>query len=272
LKRVAPEVEFIPVKSGEDAAAQAADADAVLGFCTPKIIEVGKKLRWVQAGPDGVGPEELKALADRKVVLTSTQRALGPAAAEEAFSLLLGLTRGPWRGPSELNGKTMLVVGLGGTAKQIARRAHAFGMPVRVIDPRPLERLGEQLESADVVVLACPLNAQTHDLIDAAALKKMKKTAYLINVGSSGVLRMKDVEEALEKKRIAGAGLNWETGNRLPLTGQALPHLTGAIISVAPAGHSPEGRERQWRLFRENVRRFAAGERLLCVVEKDGDS
>jgi cyclase len=277
LKRVAPEVEFIPVKSAEDAAAMAAEADAVLGFCTPEIVKAGGKLRWVQA--NSVAPEVLEALAARKVVLTGTQRVLGPSAAEEAFALLLALTRGGMGDalPAELPGKTMLVVGLGGTGTQVARRAHAFGLRVRAIDPRPLERpdfvfsldkpdrLGERLESADVVVLACPLTSQTRGLIDAAALKKMKKTAFLINVGQGGLVRTADLVEALKEKRIAGVGLS---GTNDPKREWPL----GVVFSARRWDQSAEGRERQWRLFRENVRRFAAGEPLLCVVEKDGDS
>jgi phosphoglycerate dehydrogenase-like enzyme/glyoxylase-like metal-dependent hydrolase (beta-lactamase superfamily II)/CheY-like chemotaxis protein len=284
LKRVAPEVEFIPTRSAEDAASAAANADAVLGFCTPEIIAAGRKLRWVQAGGEGAGPEVLEALAGRKVVLTSTRQVYGPSAADEAFALLLALTR--WSGageePAELHGKTMLVVGLGGTGMQIARRAHAFGMRVRAIDPRPVERpdfvfsldrpdrLGELLELSDVVVLACPLTAQTRGLIDAQALKRMKKTAYLINVARGGLVRTGDLAEALREKRIAGVGL--DVAEPEVQANHPLRKLPGVVFSARPGGQSAEGRERQWRLFRENVRRFAAGEPLLCVVEKDGDS
>ncbi len=225
----------------------------------------------------------LAALAGRKVVLTSTRQVWGPSAAEQAFTLLLSLTRGSGRGelPAELHGKTMLVVGLGGTGTQIARRAHAFGMRVRAIDSRPLERpdfvfsldkpdrFSELLGSADVVVLACPLTAQTRGLIDAEALKRMKKTAYLINVGRGGLVRTGDLVEALREKRIAGVGLDG-TDLEVP-DDHPLRKLPGVVFSARPGGKSAEGRERQWRLFRENVRRFAVGEPLLCVVEKEGD-
>ncbi len=281
LKRVAPEVEFIPVKSPEDAAKAAAEADAVLGFCSPKILKAGGRLRWVQAS--AWEPEDLEALTGSKVVLTSTQRALGPSAADAAFELLLRLRdRAPRDKPAgELHGKTMLVVGLGATGTQVARRAHGFGMRVRAVDPRPLERpdfvfslnkldrLGEQLESADVVVLACPLTAETRGLIDAEAFKRMKKTAYLINVGRRDLVRRRDVAEAMKENRIAGVGF---TEAEAFSGGPVPPELPEGVISSRAGGQSAEGRERQWRLFRENVRRFAAGERLLCVVEKDGDS
>jgi cyclase len=57
LKRLAPDVEFVPVRTAADAARAAADADAVLGFCTPEVLRAGSKLRWVQAGDDGIDRE-----------------------------------------------------------------------------------------------------------------------------------------------------------------------------------------------------------------------
>src|SRR5262249_47501900 len=146
-----------------------------------------------------------------KVVLTNTQRLYGPNVADQALALLLSLTRGlnhaahakPGTGklpehwnrfkaetkPQELHGKTMLVVGLGGIGTQISRRAHAFGMRVMAVDPneslqrpsyvfsldRPA-RLMDLLPKADVVVIACPLTAQTRGMFGASQLKAMKPT------------------------------------------------------------------------------------------------
>src|SRR5262249_10796565 len=135
LKRVAPDVEFIPVKTAADATKAVADADAVLGFCTAEIVKAGTKLRWIHAGHAGVDRELSSEVIASPVVLTNLQRLYGPNASDQAFALLLTLTRGVREGPSkgtpqELYGKTMLVVGLGGTGTAISRRAHAFGMRV----------------------------------------------------------------------------------------------------------------------------------------------
>jgi phosphoglycerate dehydrogenase-like enzyme/glyoxylase-like metal-dependent hydrolase (beta-lactamase superfamily II) len=279
LKRIAPEVEFIPAKSEEDAVELVADADAVLRFCSAEVVKAGKKLRWIQAGSGGAEPEVVQALEGRPVVLTDTQRAFGPSAADQAFALLLALTRGQASAPAELHGKTMLVVGLGGAGTQIARRAGAFGMRVRAIDAAtadrpsfvfsldPPGRLQELLPQADVVVLACPLTAQTRGLVGGPELAAMKKTAYLINVGRSGLVRADDLARAVQEGRIAGAGLDVTDPASLP-GDHPLRKVPGVAFSPRPAGSSPESRERQWRLTRENVRRFVAGEPLLCVVER----
>jgi phosphoglycerate dehydrogenase-like enzyme/glyoxylase-like metal-dependent hydrolase (beta-lactamase superfamily II) len=296
LKRTAPEIEFIPVKTAEDAAKAVEDADAVLGFCTADIVKAGPKLRWIQVGHAGVEKDLSPELVGSKIVLTNGQRIAGPPVADQAFALLLALTRGirqatPSPGAEgdngrpngklqELHGKTMLVVGLGGIGTQIARRAHAFGMRVQAIDPKDLprprfvfsldkpNRLMDLLPRADVVVLACPLTAQTQGLIGEAQLRAMKETAYLINVARGGLVQTPALAAALKQKQIAGAGLDVTDPEPLP-PGHPLAELSNVVISPHVGAQSPDRMEREWRLWRENVRRFVAGEPLLCVVDKE---
>src|SRR5262249_55821952 len=145
-------------RSADEAAKLAGEADAVLGFCTADVVKAGKKLRWIQVAHAGVEKDLSEELINSKIVLTNAQRIHGPNVADQAFALLLTLTRGVRGGtalpsrpdgsgePShagslaELHGKTMVVVGLGGVGTQISRRAHAFGMRVRAIDGKEMER------------------------------------------------------------------------------------------------------------------------------------
>jgi phosphoglycerate dehydrogenase-like enzyme/glyoxylase-like metal-dependent hydrolase (beta-lactamase superfamily II) len=298
LKAVAPKVRFLPARTTEDAARLAAEADAVLDLATPEVLRAGKGLRWVQVESARVDGELLKALRESQAVVTNTARVNGPQAADQAFALLLALTRGlappgklggvtaeAWgrlrreARPQELHGKTMLVVGLGGLGTQVGRRAHAFGMRVRALDPRDLERpafvfsldkpakLMELLPAADVVVLACPLTDETRGLIGAKQLAAMKKTAHLVNVARGELVDTPALAEALAQKRIAGAGLD-ASAPEPPPADSPLWSLPNVVLSPHVADRSPEGRARRWRLYRENVRRFAAGEPLLCVIDK----
>jgi phosphoglycerate dehydrogenase-like enzyme/glyoxylase-like metal-dependent hydrolase (beta-lactamase superfamily II) len=284
LKRVAPEVEFIPVKNEADAAKNVEDADAVIGFNSAEIVKNGKKLRWVQTGHAGVENDLSPELVESKITLTNLQRIHGPNTADQTFALLLGLTRGvqgakDGGGVQELHGKTMLVVGLGGIGTQVARRAHAFGMRVMAVDPKEMERpacvfsidkpakLMQLLPKADVVVLACPLTSETRGLIGTDQLKAMKKTAYLINIARGSVVKTDALSAALQQYQIAGAGLDVTDPEPLPAD-HPLMKLPNCVISPHIGGQSPEVKERQWRLWRENVRRFVAGEPLLCVVDK----
>jgi cyclase len=296
LKRVAPDVEFIPAKTPEDAARAVEDADAVLGFCTVDIVKAGGKLRWIQSAHAGVEKELSSELVGSKIVLTNTQRVSGPQTADQAFALLLCLTRGVKPAASseaqdvvwgqsgdqrqELHGKTMVVVGLGGLGTQISRRAHGFGMRVMAIDPKDMPKpdfifsldkpakLMEVLPKADVLVLACPLTAETRGMIGEGQLKAMKSTAHLVNVARGDIVQTPALIEALEQKRIAGAGLDVVDPQPLP-PGHPLWKLQNVVITPHVGGQSAGGMDRQWRLWRENVRRFVAGEPLLCVVDKE---
>jgi phosphoglycerate dehydrogenase-like enzyme/glyoxylase-like metal-dependent hydrolase (beta-lactamase superfamily II) len=282
LKRIAPDVEFLPAKGPEDAATLVGDADAVIGYCTPELLRAAKgKLRWVQLGAGGVNPDLEPALFGSAVTVTTAQCVHAPSAAERAFALLLRLTTGragreAEAPPPELHGKTMLVVGLGNTGKQISRRARAFGMRVQAIDEtakeRPpylfsldeLGRLPALLPHADVVVVA-PSGLQLPPLIAANELKLMKRSAYLIHVGRGNAVRLADLATAIQEKQLAGAGIDVTGPGSVP-SDDRLRKLPGVVFNSRPKA-SAEAAERQWRLYRENLRRFVAGESLLCVVE-----
>ena len=172
----------------------------------------------------------------------------------------------------ELRGKIMLVVGLTGVGTEVSRRAHAFGMQVGAIDARELERpkfifsldkpakLMERLAEADVVVLACPLTNETRGLMGNDQFRAMKKAAYFVNVESDDLVNRPALEEALQNQTIAGAGLGGINHRN--------PSVANLVINPHVDRPSPAGQDRQWRLFRENIRRFVAGEALLEVVDK----
>jgi phosphoglycerate dehydrogenase-like enzyme len=204
------------------------------------------------------GPADLKAYKDPSLYWSLAKKA---GAAEE------------------LHGKTMLVVGLGGIGTQVARRADAFGMRVMAIDPneslvRPsfvfsLDRpakLMELLPKADVVVLACPLTAETRSMFGTEQFAAMKKSARFINVARGGLVKTDALIEALKTGGIAG--LDVTDPEPLP-NDHVLWQLKNTIVTPHIGGQSPGARDRQWRLHRENVRRFVAGEPLLCVVNKE---
>jgi cyclase len=308
LKRIAPEILFVPVKSAEEAAREAPGADAVLGFCTDDIVRAGKKLRWIQVASAGVDKYVTAELKSTKIVLTNTSRIYGPNVSDQAMALLLCLTRGlslgmhppyadlkpgpmdmykKWTAlkagarPEELHGKSMLIVGLGGIGTQIAKRAHGFGMRVMAVDPneaivkpdfvhsldRPA-RMMDLLGKADVVVLACPLTPETKGMMSKSQFQAMKPTAHFINIARGEIVKTADLIEALKSKKIAGAGLDVTDPEPLP-GDHPLWKMPNVVLSPHLGGQSAEARDRQWRLYRENIRRFVAGERLLCVVDKE---
>src|SRR5439155_11299064 len=215
VKQLAPNIRVVVGLSPAEAVRRAEEAHAAdATYAKSDFLKAAKNLVWVQAHSAGVerylAIPELRA-SDR-IVLTNFRGAHGPAIADHAFAMLLALTRdlafhlegraqGRWAPegskvlrPIALQGRTLLVVGLGAIGTEIARRGHGFGMRViglrRSDDPAPefVERVGKpadllaMLPEADVVALAVPLTAETQGLINARALAAMKPGSYLINV------------------------------------------------------------------------------------------
>ena len=178
----------------------------------------------------------------------------------------------------ELAGKTLLVIGLGGIGSEIARRAAAFGMRVLATDPKVLDRppfveelhrpdaFHSLLPRADVVASAVPLTKESRKMIGAKQFAMMKPGVILINVSRGGVVDTDALVEALDSKQVAAAGLDVTDPEPLP-KGHPL-WSRNVIITPHSAGQSPGGERRRHEYFRENLRRFAAGEMLLNIVDK----
>lgn len=300
LERLAPGLRIVTGLSREQALARATEAHACDGrYATPEFLRAAKHLAWVQASSAGVdrylaNPE---FAADERVVLTNLRGVHGPAIADHVFAMLLALTRdlpvhlaarakGEWKrdGSGELpsialQGRTLLVVGLGGIGTEVARRAHGFGMHViatrRGDDPAPeyVEHVGkptelaELLPRADVVVLCVPLTAETEHLIDAAALARMQPTSYLVNIARGKVVDTGALLDALRAKKLAGACLDVTDPEPLP-PDHPLWKLPNVVITPHVAAQAELTEERAWALSKENLRRFDAGEPLLNVVDK----
>ena len=220
-----PEVELVVAK---DSLEQIRDADAAFGFIDAAHIRAGKKLRWVQQGSAGVeGVVTIPELVERDIILTNMQRTFAPEIADQAIAYLLAFTRGlthfirkppegAWRHPpevvlEELQGKTMLVIALGGIGSEIARRAFGFGMRVLATDPKVIEKplfveelhrpdaFHRLLPRADVVASAVPLTPLSRRMIGAKEFGMMKRGSILINVSRGGVVDTDALVAALDR-------------------------------------------------------------------------
>jgi len=233
-------------------------------------------------------------LRDTDVTLTNCKIVQGPNIADHAMAMLLALTRDmvsiipnrtteEWtRGRHrlvELPGKTAVVIGVGGIGSQIAVRAHGFGMNVIGVDPKdmpyspylgklvPPDRLDDVLPQADVVFIAAPHTPQSDGMMGPRQFDLMKKGSYFIAVSRGRLYDTDALVRALDSKRIAGAGLDVTNPEPLP-KGHPLWKFENVIISPHVAGGSDRVQERRTALFKENIRRFLAGEPLLNVVDK----
>jgi phosphoglycerate dehydrogenase-like enzyme len=297
LAEAVPGPTIVDADSPADAMEKVRDADVFIGFCTHDLVEAGKELRWIQvlyAGVERCVPE--LAGRERPIVLTNMQRVAGPVMAEHVMALVLALARGlpEWMRAQEkgewspdlvddsrmwtLDGRTMLVVGLGGIGTEVAKRAHALGM--KVVATRASGRTGPDFVSyvglpdelpklaaaADVVVNATPLTPQTTGLFDAKFFSLVKRGALFVNVGRGRSVVTDALVAALEDGRIGGAGLDVTDPEPLPKD-HALWSLPNVIVTPHVSSSSDLGRDDRWEIVRENLRRYAAGEPLISVVD-----
>ncbi len=289
-------VNLVPASTMAEALAAAPDADAIIGFCNPEIVAAAPRVSWIQIFSSGaercIAAEEV---ANGTIVLTNMQKMSSPVIGEHAIAMMLSLTRGltqlakhmqsgTWDrdlavapGVMPVEDRTMLVVGLGGIGREVARRAHALGM--RVTATRNSSREGpdyvayvglsdELLDlaaDADVIVNALPLTPATEGIFDAKFFAVVKQGAIFLSVGRGRSTDTDALVAALENGRLAGAGLDVTDPEPLPPE-HPLWRLDNVIITphVAAFGGSSE---RHRLLVRENLRRFAAGEPLYNVVD-----
>jgi phosphoglycerate dehydrogenase-like enzyme len=303
LARILPGVQIVYAKDVATAAREAADADIVTGItappgiCESSIINNAKQLRWILALSAGVERcIGVPSVISRNLLITNL-RGLGSAAiGEHAIALALALARGldtfitnqasgRWSSRDArashmetLTGKTLLVVGLGGIGTEVASRAHGLGMKVIATRNRGHEgpdyvshvggpdELLQLASTADVVVNAAPLTDETRGIFNAKFFSAMKPTAYFINVARGGSVVTADLVTALNSGKIGGAGLDVVDPEPLP-PDHPLWHAKNVIITPHISSFSDIPNEAIWVVVNENLRRYAAGEKMLSVVD-----
>lgn len=276
-----------------------ADADAYIGDITSAQVRAAKKLKWVgvmSAGVEGVlfpkdGSSDLR---NSNIILTNNKIVQGPEIADHALAMLLMLSRNLdvlyrndqqqiWNARSfhgiELNGKTAVVIGVGGIGTQIAIRANAFGMNVIGVDPedKPFvpflkrvvkpDQLDDVIPEADVVFISAPHTPKSHKMMGPHEFELMKQHSYFIAVSRGGIYDMNGLVKALDEKRLAGAGVDVTDPEPLP-KGHPLWKFENVVITPHIAGRSDQDAARMVGTIKENVRRFVEGKPLINVVDK----
>ena len=174
---------------------------------------------------------------------------------------------------------TLGVVGVGSIGSEICRRADAFSMRIIGIDPVvrsvpgvlddvwPMHRLEDLLRESDFVAIAAPHTPDTEGLFGAEEFATMKPSAFLINIGRGIIVQLEALVQSLQQQKLAGAALDVFETEPLP-AGHPLWTMENVIITPHVAAASPRIAERHFATLAENVRRFAAGEDPLNLVDK----
>jgi D-2-hydroxyacid dehydrogenase (NADP+) len=298
LRSLTPRARIVPV-TPDNVIQEITDADAFVGDITSTEVRAGKNLKWVGVMSAGVErvlfpPDGSSDLRQSSIILTNNKIVQGPEIADHALAMLLMLSRDLyalynndrqqiWSPDSyqgiELNGKTAVVVGVGGIGTQIAVRANAFGMTVIGVDPEDkpflpfLQRVvkpdefDDVIPQADVVFLSVPDTPKSHKMMGPHEFELMKKNSYFIAVSRGGIYDMAALVKALDERRLAGAGVDVTDPEPLP-KGHALWKFENVIITPHVAGRSDQDAGRMMGTIKENLRRFVAGKPLINVVDK----
>lgn len=273
---------------------QIADTDVIIGWCSPDAVAAATNVRYLHIFSAGIDRcAAIPGIADRGIIATNSAKAASETIAEHSIALMLMLTRGlhahhaaqmdaDWRGASPetiaVQGRTMLVLGLGGIGSQVAKRADGLGMTV--MGTRNSSRSGpdyvdyvglasetnELAAKADVIVNALPLTDSTRGSLDAAFFNAMKDGSYYITVGRGGTTDTDALMAALESGKLAGAGLDVTDPEPLPAD-HPLWNAPNLVISPHTAARSDLSRRNTTLLGRENLRRYINGEKLLNMVD-----
>lgn len=271
-----------------------ADVLSVSMMWKNELAPKAKRLKLIQSISAGTDQYDRAVLKSHGIRLASGQGVNANAVAEHAIALMLSLSRQlhtlrdrqhgkhwrPMQGDrrvreDEIEGKTVLIVGLGGIGQRLAALCHAFGMTVLGTRRDPAKGGGAAHEvhadrdmlnlipRADFVVLTTALTPETTGLIGAAALAAMKPTAFLVNCARGKVVDETALISALANGKLRGAALDVTVEEPLP-TSSPLWTMPSVIVTPHSAGETVRYEDRVIDLLIENVARLQRGEASLA--------
>ena len=287
------EVTYYPNTLKEDTAEKVKDADIIIANKAPmneETLKEASNVKLICEFATGYDNVDLEYCKKRGIKVANVVDYSTAAVAQHTFAMALYLAEklsyydnyvksGTYGAQArfshfdlpftELEGKTWGIIGMGNIGRKVAGIAQAFGCRVIFYSASgrssctdyPRVELDELLEQSDYLSIHCPLSDRTRNLIDLAAMKKMKKTAYLINVARGPVVNNDDLYTALEEGYIAGAGL--DVLEKEPIQPEnplgKLKDSTKLIITPHMAWASTEARIRLVEEVAKNMEAFLNG-------------
>jgi gluconate 2-dehydrogenase len=258
------------------------------------MLAASPRLKVVSVAAVGYNTVDVAACTERGVLVTNTPDVLNDTTADMAWTLMLSAARriteaerwvraGQWRGMSfgemwgvDVHHATLGILGLGRIGRAIARRAAGFDMKVLY---HSRHRAGAEveadarasyvtfdalLERSDFLVLILPYTPESHHIIGAAALSRMKSNAILVNVARGGIVDDAALIQALRERRIAGAGLDVYEGE--PALNRGFLELDNVVLSPHLGSATAATRLAMARLAADNLRTALGGSMPRCAV------
>lgn len=254
------------------------------------IAGAGDRLQLIANYGAGVNHIALAAARTRDIIVTNTPGVLTEDTADMTMALIVSVPRrlaegeklvrsGEWVGwsPSSMlghriGGKALGIVGMGRIGQAVARRARAFGLSIHYhnrhrVAPAVEQELGatwhddldEMLAAIDILTIHTPRNADSENLIDRRRIGLMRPHVYLINASRGGIVDEEALVEALEQKKLAGAGLDvWKFEPQIDPRLLALPNV---VMTPHMGSATFEGRIAQGERVIANIRVWSGGDR-----------
>ena len=294
-----PEMRVAHVEDYALLSSEIRDADIFVGFMlTPEQLAAAKRLRWIHVTAAGVSQLMRPDVRARGIVITNSRGVHAIPMAEHAIGMMIALAHkfpqavraqlqhkwaqvelwdSPPR-PSELCGRTLLLVGFGAVGREIAKYVKPFGMHVwavthsgraesdlaeKVFAPKDLDRA---LSEADYAVIAAPETPATRAMIGEEQFAAMKSSAFLINMSRGSLVDEEALIKALKTRRIAGASLDVTEQEPLPPE-SPLWDLENVFITPHTSSATEQLWERQKELLMGNLERWFSGRELINRVD-----
>lgn len=268
-------------RSEDDVIMLLADADGAITLLqdpiTRRVLEANPNLRIVSNHAVGYNNIDIEAARELGIAVTNTPGVLTEATADLTMALMLAVVRRIVEGDAELRatgrceweplkllgsslqGKKLGILGMGRIGTAVAARARAFGMEILGI--RRGDPLDELLETSDVISIHAPLSRETHHVIDAAALARMKAGAYLINTSRGALVDEDALCDALDSGHLRGAGL--DVYEHEPEVNPRLLSMKNVVILPHIGSATEEARNAMARIAATNVLRYLQGQAPL---------
>ena len=290
---------------------QIADAEVIVngfGIIDKSFIEHSPNLQLIQQTGIGVDNVDISYCTSKSVLIANVPLANAVSVAEHTLFLILYLAKNvreklsdnnintnkgiiferrlPGTLGFEIQRKVLVIIGLGATGLEVAKRAKSFGMHVIAVTKNPFlkkqgidkayfvdniggpEILSESISRADYVSLHTPLTEETKNMIGAKELALMKKTAYIVNVARAPIVNKEALYMVLSNIKIAGAAFDvfWEEP---PDSNDKLLKLNNFLLTPHIAGWTADSVDAIARIIATNIERFAQGETPLTIVNPE---
>ena len=291
IRAIAPDAEVRFVEGPVPAAEDVADADIVAGHLRPPVLGAAENLKWVHSWAAGPDAQLFPEMVAHPAILTSSKGNGAIPLAEHAMMLMLMLNRNAMRWieghrnrkwdpffHGELNGKTVAILGAGYSGADLALKCKAFHMRTlglrRRAEPVPnfdrmydRSQLHEFLGEADFVVVTAPHTPDTAGMLGEREFRAMRPTAFYICFSRGRIAQDDVLYRAVDEEWIAGAGLDAHGVEPLP-EDSPFWTLKNTIVTPHNGATTYATKDRGYYIFRDNLKRWMAGEPLVNVVDK----